>query len=137
MTGPLLSIGQLAELSGVSAHTLRYYERLGLLQAAGRAGNGHRRYHAADQAWLGFVLRLKAIGMPLAQIRHYAQLREAGDAALAERLALLDCHRARLQAHIAELNANLAVLDDKVLFYQQRIAETAKDAQDGTQATSR
>jgi DNA-binding transcriptional MerR regulator len=126
VTSKLISIGTLARLSGVTAHTLRYYEKLGVLQAAGRAPNGHRRYHAGDLAWLAFVLRLKATGMPLTQIRHYAALRAAGDDTLLARLDLLVTHREQLVARIAALSDNLLALDDKVVVYQARIAQVAR-----------
>jgi DNA-binding transcriptional MerR regulator len=67
-----MSIGELARRSGLTTHTLRFYESAGVLRPAGRAANGHRRYRGEDVRWLEFVLRLKVTGMPLAEIRQYA-----------------------------------------------------------------
>lgn len=121
MTSHAISIGTLSRLSGISAHTLRFYEKQGILKPVGRAGNGHRRYRQQDQLWLEFVVRLKRTGMPLAQIRQYADLRADGDPTLRVRLAMLELHRERLAAHIAELSACAAALEDKIAVYRQTI----------------
>lgn len=128
MTNERLSIGALAALSGLTTHTLRYYERAGVLRPAGRAPNGHRRYRADDVAWLEFVMRLKLTGMPLAEIRRYAQMRIDGDATLAPRLALLEAHRARLVERIAALDDSLAALDRKIRGYRRTIGRTVAAA---------
>lgn len=82
VTSNFISIGELSRLSGVSPHTLRFYEAEGILMPAGRAANGHRRYHDEDVLWLEFVLRLKQTGMPLDAIRQYAALRAQGEKTL-------------------------------------------------------
>ena len=82
----MYSISQFAERLGISADTLRYYEKEGLL-APQRNASGYRVYSERDEIWFGFLKRLKDTGMPMAQIKRYAQLREAGDATLAERCA--------------------------------------------------
>ncbi len=64
MDSELLTIEQVAECTGLSAHTLRYYEQIGLLDHVGRATSGHRCYAAKDLAWLEFLTRLRATGMP-------------------------------------------------------------------------
>jgi DNA-binding transcriptional MerR regulator len=119
MDEPLLSIGEFARRSGVSAHTLRFYETAGVLKPAGRATSGHRRYAREDALWLQFVLRLKVTGMPLAEIKEYAILRDRGDATLARRLQMLVSHRKRLAADIAELHTAAAALDTKIRGYRK------------------
>lgn len=121
MTSHAISIGTLSRLSGISAHTLRFYEKQGILKPVGRAGNGHRRYRQQDLLWLEFVVRLKRTGMPLAQIRQYADLRADGDPTLPARLAMLEFHRERLACTIDELNACAAALEDKIAVYRQMI----------------
>lgn len=116
-----LSIGELAQNSGVSQHTLRFYEKAEVLAPATRAANGHRRYLASDVAWLAFVLRLKATGMPLSEIKQYAALRAQGQKTVPQRLAVLELHRERLAINIQELSNNLAALDDKIGVYRQSI----------------
>ena len=86
-----------------------------------RAANGHRRYHRDDVLWLEFVLRLKATGMPLAEIEQYASLRARGEDTLQERLAMLRLHRERLATHMNELTTCARVLDDKIRIYEGTI----------------
>ncbi|WP_323118766.1 MerR family transcriptional regulator [Burkholderia alba] len=112
-----LTIGQVAELIGVSTHTLRYYEQAGLLRAIARTGAGHRLYAPADLDWLRFVLRLKATGMPIAGIQAFALLRDAGDATVGERRVLLASHRDAVLAQIGQLQSNLAAITDKIAHY--------------------
>jgi DNA-binding transcriptional MerR regulator len=91
-----ISIGELSRLTGLSTHTLRFYEAAGVLKPIARAANGHRRYHSNDVLWLEFVLKLKLTGMPLAEIREYAQLRAQGEMTLSPRMTMLKLHRDRL-----------------------------------------
>ncbi|HDR8861440.1 TPA: MerR family transcriptional regulator [Burkholderia territorii] len=142
--GPL-TIGQVAELTGVSTHTLRYYEQAGLLRAISRTAAGHRLYAPADLAGLAFVMRLKATGMPIAQIQAFAVLREQGESTFGARRDLLVAHRDAVRAHIAELQANLDAIGDKIAYYEAQGRETARRAtpslslseQDGHDGTTR
>ena len=74
------TIRSMAERCGMTAHTLRYYERVGLIQPVGRARNGHRRYSEADEAWLNFLHCMRATNMSIREMQRYAELREKGDA---------------------------------------------------------
>lgn len=123
MTSQHLSIGEMSRLCGVSTHTLRFYETEGILLTATRAANGHRRYRRDDVLWLEFVLRLKLTGMPLADIRTYADLRLRGDGTLRERLRMLKVHRQRLAGRIEALTTSARALDDKIDIYLDMIAE--------------
>lgn len=131
MTSHAISIGDLSRLSGISAHTLRFYEKQGILRPVGRADNGHRRYRQQDLLWLEFVVRLKRTGMPLAQIRAYADLRAAGEGTLGARLAMLERHREGLAATIAELNACAGALADKIDVYRETILSMSAPAPTG------
>src|SRR5262245_53773005 len=75
-----LSIADAAESSGLSAHTLRYYERAGLLEPVSRNGSGHRRYRDTDLELIAFLAKLRATGMPIRKVRRYAELMTAGEA---------------------------------------------------------
>ena len=137
-----MKIGQLARRSGLSAHTLRYYERIGLLPRADRDGSGQRDYDVSILIWIEFLRRLKTTGMPIREMLRYAALRERGPATGAERRALLEAHRETVRAHVAELQACLLVLDSKIGGYanaEQRIEENdATDRHhDGKQAGPR
>ena len=112
-----MKLGELARLSGLSGHTLRYYERIGLLPRPARDDAGRRDYDAAILAWIAFLARLKATGMPIREMRSYARLRAQGPATAPERRALLERHRGAVKRRVAELQANLAVLDAKIAGY--------------------
>lgn len=124
MTSTFLTIGELAQLSGLTPHTIRFYESAGVLRPSSRAANGHRRYQQDDVVWIEFVLRLKLAGMPLTQIKQYAALREQGDETLQQRLAMLKLHRDCLAARMSELSECAIVLDDKIRVYRKLIAKT-------------
>jgi DNA-binding transcriptional MerR regulator len=119
-----LTIQQAAERSGVSAHTLRYYERAGLLDEVQRTGHGHRRFAEHDLERLVFLRRLRSTGMPIRLISRYVELLRAGDATIAARRELLLAHRAAVAGQIAELNEDLAALDRKIAIYSTRKAST-------------
>ncbi|MEI2386409.1 MerR family transcriptional regulator [Breoghania sp. JC706] len=124
-----MKIGDLAKRSGLSAHTLRYYERIGLLPYADRDRSGQRDYDASILEWIEFLRRLKTTGMPIRDMLRYAQMRADGDETFAERGALLREHRERVRTHLADLEACLRSLDKKIAFYGK--AKQRKDADDG------
>ncbi|NKC05182.1 MerR family transcriptional regulator [Brucella haematophila] len=112
-----MKIGELAKRSGLSAYTIRYYERIGLLPFADRDQSGQRDYDASILTWIEFLDRLKMTGMPIREMLHYAAMRERGVGTEAERGALLEQHRERVRAHVAKLQACLVVLDTKIAGY--------------------
>ena len=112
-----MKIGELAKRSGLSAHTLRYYERIGLLPFADRDHAGQRDYAPAILVWIEFLDRLKTTGMPIREMLRYAELRTSGAQTEAERCELLVQHRERVRAHVAELTRCLLVLDQKIAGY--------------------
>ncbi len=112
-----MKIGELAKRSGLSAHTIRDYERIGLLPYADRDRSSRRDYDASILVWIEFLRRLKTTGMPIRDMLRYAALRERGAGTEAERRELLEQHRARVRAHVAELQACLLVLDAKIAGY--------------------
>lgn len=113
-----LSPGQVVERSGFSLDTLRYYERIGLLDRIERGPGGRRRYADDDLEWLGVLRCLRDTGMPIAQMSRYAELARGGDATLAERMALLEEHDARVEQHIADLRAQQAHVREKIAWYR-------------------
>ncbi|GLQ56961.1 MerR family transcriptional regulator [Devosia nitrariae] len=112
-----MKIGELARRSGLSSHTLRYYERIGLLPYADRDRSGQRDYDASILTWIEFIGRLKTTGMPIREMLRYAALRERGAGTEAERCRLLEQHRDSVRAHLAELSECLLVLDTKIAGY--------------------
>jgi DNA-binding transcriptional MerR regulator len=103
----------------MTAHTLRYYERVGLIQPVGRARNGHRRYSEADEAWLNFLHCMRATNMSIREMQRYAELREKGDATSLARRKLLEDHQAAIAAKIVALQQAHAVLTHKIANYRK------------------
>ncbi len=116
-----LTIAGAARATGVSAHTLRYYERAGLINGVDRADSGHRRYDDADLAWIEVLQRLRATGMPIRRIRRYAELVRAGEGNEDERLELLQEHREAVRATLAEVQRHLAFIDKKIAIYEEKL----------------
>lgn len=112
-----MKIGDLARRTGLTAHTIRYYERIGLLPYAWRDSSGRRDYDDSALAWIVFLGRLKTTGMPIREMLLYARLREQGPGTGPERRRLLEKQRDRVRAHLAELESCLAVLDIKIADY--------------------
>jgi DNA-binding transcriptional MerR regulator len=123
-TRPELTIAEAAEEAGVSVHTLRYYERVGLLAPIERNGSGHRRFTARDLEWVIVCTRLRATGMPIRRIREYAELVREGEGNEGARLALLEAHREEVLAQLAEVERNLELIDHKVSIYRDKLAST-------------
>jgi DNA-binding transcriptional MerR regulator len=118
-----LSIAEAARRTGVSVHTLRYYERAGLVvTAVDRTAGGRRRYHQLDLDWIVICTRLRATGMPIRTIRRYAELVSAGPGNEQERLALLEAHRAEVTARLARTREHLKLIDHKIDVYRGRLA---------------
>ncbi len=111
------TIGEVSGYTGLSVHTLRWYERIGLMPHVDRSQTGQRRYTAADLDWLDFVARLRLTGMPVADMVRYAELVRAGAHTTAERRDLLVAHREDVLRRIAELSDTLGVLDYKIDLY--------------------
>ncbi len=118
-----LSIAEAARRTGVSVHTLRYYERAGLVvTTVDRTGGGWRRYHERDLRWITVCTKLRATGMPIKTIRRYAELVCAGPGNEHQRLALMESHRARVIATLAKIQENLKIIDHKIDVYRSSVA---------------
>jgi DNA-binding transcriptional MerR regulator len=113
-----LSIAEVSARTGLSAHTLRYYEKARLIDAVDRSSGGRRRYAASDLDWLAFLVRLRDTGMSIAGMQRFAELRGAGPSTVADRLDLLLDHRAEVENRIRSLHANAGALDQKIRFYE-------------------
>lgn len=108
------SIRTMAQRCGMTTHTLRYYERVGLIQSVGRARNGHRRYSDADEAWLQFLHCMRATNMPIREMQRYAALRDRGADFSLERRRILEEHQATIAAQIAALQKAHSLLTQKI-----------------------
>ncbi|NBM17169.1 MerR family transcriptional regulator [Streptomyces sp. GC420] len=111
------TISEVVAFTGLSAHTLRWYERIGLMPNIDRSHTGQRRFRNRDLDWLSFVGKLRLTGMPVAGMVRYAELVREGDHTVGERRELLEATRRDVIARIAELHDTLGVLDHKISFY--------------------
>ncbi|OZD75931.1 MerR family transcriptional regulator [Rhodococcus sp. 05-339-2] len=111
-----LGIAEVAELLDISAHTLRYYERCGLIEVA-RDGLDHRRYDAAAVRRLVFLTRMRLSGMPMRDLQHYVELVDGGEHTVPERLDMLVEHRDTVRRRIRELQLSLVATEYKIATY--------------------
>ncbi|MFJ2741177.1 MerR family transcriptional regulator [Streptomyces sp. NPDC087440] len=111
------TISQVAHVTGLTAHTLRWYERIGLMPHVDRSHTGQRRFRNRDLDWLRFVGKLRLTGMPVADMVRYAELVREGEHTFEARQELLESTRRDVRARIAELQDTLAVLDYKIDLY--------------------
>jgi DNA-binding transcriptional MerR regulator len=119
-TDSRLSISDVAEATGLTTHTLRYYERAGLmLVPVDRASSTHRRYTESDVTWVTFLTKLRSTGMPIATVREYVELARGGDATSDRRLELLLRHRISVLAQLDEITHSLAAIDYKIALYTE------------------
>jgi len=124
VTADALSISDAALVTGLSTHTLRYYERAGLmLDPVERAPSTHRRYTEAEIRWVTLLTRMRSTGMPIRRIREYAELVRAGDGNEAERLALLEGHRDAVLGQLEAMRRNLEAIEHKIELYRRRLGD--------------
>lgn len=115
---PRYSIGEASEHSGLTRDTLRWYERIGLMDYVDRDHSGQRRFSDRDLQWLAFIGKLRSTGMSVADMVRYAELVRDGDHTFPERLAMFRRTREEVLAQIEELRSTLVVLDRKIALYQ-------------------
>ena len=115
----------------MSAYTLRYYEKAGLIDGVQRAGSGHRRYGDDDLAWIEVLQCLRATGMPIRGIRRYAELVRAGNGNETERLTLLEEHRDAVRAQLAQVREHLAFIEHKIANYQETLNDEENARESG------
>ena len=114
-----MNIQAISQRTGMSAHTLRYYEKINLLLHIQRDSKGHRDYSEKDVIWIEFIKRLKATNMPLEEIRLFAKLRSRGDVTINERLDILENHRLRVQRQLENLKQHLKKIEEKIQLCQK------------------
>lgn len=111
------TIQQISKIVGLSRHTLRYYEKIGLLDGVGRNNQGYRQYDDADLSWIEFLLRLRATGMPIREMKRFADMRREGDSTINERREMLVNHQEKIKTQIQELMEHLEIIQEKVTLY--------------------
>lgn len=123
-----LSIHEVAKRTGLTAHTLRYYERIGLIAPVGRAPGGQRRYAASDMAWIEFLLRLRTTHMPIGKMQSFARLRSAGDSTVPDRRRMLEEHLTDVLADIETMRRSAQALRAKIRHYRSIEKSLASDS---------
>ena len=114
-----LSVGEAAARVGLTVHTLRWYEQEGLVEPVARDAVGRRRYTEADVGWLVLLTKLRRTGMPVRDMRRYAELARQGEHTIAARRRLFEAHRERVLARIDELREDLGLLEFKIDLYRK------------------
>ncbi|MFD8080691.1 MerR family transcriptional regulator [Kitasatospora sp. NPDC059722] len=122
---PRHTISEVSAASGLTTHTLRWYERIGLLDPVDRAVGGQRRYCDADLHRLAFLGRLRLTGMSVADMLRYVDMAREGERTYEGRRQLLVTQREEVRQRIADLQATLAVLDYKIDLYAGKIADAS------------
>lgn len=112
------SISEFAKITGISQHTLRYYEKEGLIEPQ-RDEHNYRLFDAEDFDWAIFINKLKKTGISLKEIKRYTELRKIGDATITERKELLLKHRIKILKEYEKVHGHLRLLDDKINLYNQ------------------
>jgi DNA-binding transcriptional MerR regulator len=116
------TIAEAATATDLTPDTLRYYERDGLmLRPVGRSTTGHRRYEDADLRWIDLLNCLRGTGMPIREIRRYAELVRQGEGTEQARLDLLQDHRLQVLAQLAEVQEHLGAIDRKIGIYSEKV----------------
>ena len=117
----MYTIQEVCEKTGLSAHTLRYYEKEGLLTDIGRSQGGFRQYSDENLEWLGLICCLKNTGMSIQEIARFVQLTHEGDHTLKERVELLREHRERVLARMEEMQKYLEKVTWKLNFFTEKL----------------
>ena len=123
----MYSISEASSELGVTPHSLRYYEKEGII-TPGRSPSGVREYTESHMKWLKFVLKLRETQMPISTIKKYTALFLEGDNTMAERLSLLEEHQRNLQGQLQTLSSTNEMLNNKIGSYKRVMAEHTSDS---------
>lgn len=118
-----LSIGEVARQTGLSIHTLRFYDELGLLGQVKRAPNGHRAFDEDVLGWIGIIKCLRATEMPVAEVQRFARLGDQGR--ITQQRELLEAHRLEIERRRREVDAAIALIDQKITYIREAEAAAA------------
>ena len=130
----MYSIQDVSKKTGLTAHTLRYYEKEGLISGVERSQGGFRQYTDEDLERLGLICCLKNTGMSIQEIARFVQLTHEGDHTLQERVELLRAHREQVLERMAEMQKHLDKVTWKLNFFSEKLQayEAEADTKPGT-----
>lgn len=114
----VVNINQASKITGLSVHTLRYYERIGLVGPVSRTTNGYRMYMTGDIAWIEFLKRLRVTGMSMRDMQLFADLRRQGDATIGQRRELLEKHGKEVRDRLQRLESTCKAIEEKINYYK-------------------
>ena len=117
----MYSIQDVSKKTGLTAHTLRYYEKEGLISGVERSQGGFRQYTDEDLERLGLICCLKNTGMSIQEIARFVQLAREGDHTLQERVELLRAHREQVLKRMAEMQKHLDKVTWKLNFFSEKL----------------
>lgn len=123
----MYKIKDVSKKTGLSPHTLRYYDKEGLLPFVGRSDTGQRVFDESDLEWLDLISCLKSTGMPIRQIRHFIELSQQGNDTLPERLAMFVRHRDVVEKEIILLRGHLKNIECKIDYYGRAVTQGSED----------
>ncbi len=112
-----MDIGEVSEITKLKAHTLRYYESIGLIRNITRDSSWKRSYTEADLRWIEFINRLRQTGMNISKMRQYAELRYMGDSTITERKKIMQEHLASIDIEIKTLTEARDYVAKKIKIY--------------------
>ncbi len=116
-------ISEVSKLVNLNQHTLRYYEKIGLIKTLKKDDSGNRVYTDADITWIKFLIKLKHTGMKLSEMQKYSELRYEGDSTVSERRELLEKQQKELELEIKELQATYKYVEEKIQYYKKMESE--------------
>lgn len=123
-----MTVSEAAAECGISVHALRFYERAAVLVGVPRDSRGRRVYGPVELRAVRFVVRLRATGMPVSDIKRYADLVRAGAGTEEDRLDLLLEHRRAVQQAVSAQQEHLAAIDEKIAHYRRSRPEASASA---------
>ncbi len=126
----MYSIQDVSKRTGLSAHTLRYYEKEGLLSHVDRSAGGFRQYSEEDMEELGLICCLKNTGMPLQEIARFVSLTHEGNGTLRERVELLRAHRENVISRIEEMKIHLEKVTWKLNYFSEKLRNYEEEQED-------
>ncbi|PFO72044.1 MerR family transcriptional regulator [Bacillus cereus] len=115
----IFTIKQISQITGLTVHTLRYYEKIGLLNEVSRDINGYRQYSEADISWINFLIRLRVTGMSVTDMKLFSDLRSQGETTISARRELLEIHQNKVLKEIKELKDNIMKIEEKIDYYKR------------------